>query len=206
MAMSGFKSFGWILGLATVSPACYMVSSMVAAERGRVEAVERAIIEAHRDIRRLETEFETRANIAQLERWNGEVLALAAPRPDQFLPGAAALASFRPGASGEKTEMAMVVPVGLPDAPVATAEPVPAVTPAVATRPAPAVQTAAAGARPVVAVSAPAPVASAVASVERAKALPKPRVQKVAMLDNGLLSESTLGDLVKRAGRESKSR
>lgn len=201
MAMSGFKSFGWILGLATVSPACYMVSSMVAAERGRVEGVERAIIEAHRDIRRLETEFETRANIAQLERWNGEVLALAAPRPDQFLPGAAALASFRPGASGERAEMAMVMPVGLPDASVPEAVPTPAVA-TVAAPVAPAVQRS----RPVVAVSAPAPVAAAVASVERTKALPKPRVQKVAMLDNNLLSDSTLGELAKRAGRESKSR
>ena len=42
MAVSGFKGVGWLLGIAVVSPACYMVSSQVAAERGRVEAMEGA--------------------------------------------------------------------------------------------------------------------------------------------------------------------
>ena len=63
----------WSLG-------CYLVSL---AGRGRAQearpTVERAIASAQRDIRALETEFDTRANLAQLERWNGDTLALSAP-------------------------------------------------------------------------------------------------------------------------------
>ena len=109
MAIGGFKGFGWLLCFATVSPACYMVSSQVAAERGRVEAVEGAILDAKRDIRALETEFDTRANLAQLERWNGDVLSLSAPRADQYLASDAALASLRPREGGMRYA-SLVVP------------------------------------------------------------------------------------------------
>ena len=191
MAVSNFKGFGWLLCFATVSPACYMVSSQVAAERGRVEAVEAAILDAKRDIRGLETEFDTRANLAQLERWNGDVLALSAPRPEQYLRGDAALAGLQPSQGGMQyaslvvpaatdVAQAVVAPVEQP----AVAITMPAKTPAVLQSP-PAIQTAS------VAVS------KAVAS-----ALPKPRVQKVAMVDTGLLSDATFGDLVSGAHSE----
>ncbi len=182
MATIGFKGFGWILSIATVAPACYMVSSMVAAERARVEAVERAIIQAKRDIRALDTEFDTRSNFAQLERWNGDVLALAAPRADQFVASDTQLAQRR--APGEGTQYASLV---VPSAP-ATIE-----------APAPQAAVAAVEARPV------APVVIAVAAkatvgVERAVA--NGRVQAVAMLDKRLLSDATLGELMSSARRE----
>ncbi|MFD1789094.1 hypothetical protein ACFSC3_16145 [Sphingomonas floccifaciens] len=189
MAVSGFKGFGWLLGIAVVSPACYMVSSQVAAERGRVEAVEMAILDAKKDIRALETEFDTRANLAQLERWNGDILSLSAPRPEQYVSSDAQLASLRPMEGGQQYA-SLVVPAATN---VTLAEVKPVAQPSVKitlpkTTP---VQTAEAPVAPPVLQKA---VASAV--------IAKPRVQKVAMVDSGLLSDATFGDLVSSARRE----
>lgn len=195
MAVSGFKGFGWLLGIATVSPACYMVSSQVAAERGRVEAVEMAILDARREIRALETEFDTRANLAQLERWNGEVLSLSAPRADQYVSVDAGLASLRTPEAGHRYA-SLVVPAAVD---LAQAEVKPVVQPAVKiTLPVtpPVLRTAATEA------PAPAPVSRAVLQKAVAAAPAKSRVQKVAMVDDGLLSDATFGDLVSSARRE----
>jgi len=177
MAVSGFKGFGWILCIATVAPACYMVSSRVAAERGRVGAVEYAIIQAQRDIRGLETEFDTRANMAQLERWNGDVLALSAPRPDQYLASASGLAAMRPLEGGVQRYAALVVPSGVP------------------------IQTAALDAA---VLPSPAAVETAQASVKAAvtSTVTEGRAQAVAMIDGKLLSDRALGDIVSSARAE----
>jgi hypothetical protein len=191
MAVSGFKGFGWLLGIATVSPACYMVSSQVAAERGRVEAVEQAILDAKRDIRGLETEFDTRANLAQLERWNGDVLSLSAPRPEQYLSSDAALASLQP-LKGSYQQASLVVPsaTDVAQAVVAVVEQpavritMPAKTPAVLESPA-AIETARATVREAVATR-----------------VARTSIQAVAMVDTKLLSDSTFGDLVSGARSE----
>ncbi|SOB86862.1 hypothetical protein SAMN06297144_1973 [Sphingomonas guangdongensis] len=184
MAVGGLKGFGWILCFAVVAPACYMVSSQVAAERSRVEAVELAIIRARKDIRALETEFDTRANMAQLERWNGDVLALSAPRPEQYMAGEAALASLQLPAAGEQQYAALVVPAGLPEPAAPTTQQ------ALAT--------------PAAAATAETAVKAAVTrAVEKTATLG--RIQRVAMVDDGLLSDRTIGDLVSSARRETAS-
>lgn len=197
MAVSGFKGFGWLLGIATVSPACYMVSSQVAAERGRVEAVESAILEAKRDIRGLETEFDTRANLAQLERWNGDVLSLSAPRPDQYLRSVTALANFHPG-EGDRQYASLVVPSAT-DVTQAVVAPVeqavvrvamPAKTPAV-------LETST-----VIRVASTTIDRAPVAAPATVPARARPRVEKVAMVDTQLLSDATFGDLVSSARQE----
>ncbi|MES2338127.1 MAG: hypothetical protein V4537_08535 [Pseudomonadota bacterium] len=191
MAVGGFKGFGWLLCFATVSPACYMVSSQVAAERGRVEAVEQAILDAQRDIRGLETEFDTRANLAQLERWNGDVLALSAPRPDQYLASDTALAALRP-VHGEYQHASLVVPSAT-DLAQAVVKPI--VQPAVAiTMPAPQAATLPS---PAVVETARIAMRSAVA-----KGVAEGRSQAVAMVDTKLLSDATFGDLVSSARSE----
>ena len=73
------KGIGWFGGCVAVVLGFYLVSLQVAAERKKLEGMDRKIEAAERDIRALETEFDTRANLAQLEKWNGETLALAAP-------------------------------------------------------------------------------------------------------------------------------
>lgn len=124
MAILGFKGLGWFLCCAIVAPASYIVTSQGATERSRLASVESRIIAARKDIRNLETEFNTRANMAQLEQWNGEVLALNAPAPGQYLANENALAELDSAPAREVQVAQLVVPAGAPKA---------VVTPAVAT-------------------------------------------------------------------------
>ncbi len=210
MATKRLKGFGWFVCGVLVAPPCYLVSSWVAAERARVETLERSILTARRDIRDLETEFQTRANLAQLERWNGDVLALAAPRPDQYVASEEALAQlhFAPAGEGAVRPASYIVPAGyaqntippvVPAAAVAGAaapatvqQPKPAAAPAEPARRAPAP----------VALAAAAPASPARAMVTAKPAKPVRKAQAVAMLDNALLSDTTLGDLARGARAE----
>jgi hypothetical protein len=229
MAAFGFKTLGWCLCVAVVAPAFYLVTSQVAAERSRVESVERAIVKARADIRVLETEFDTRANLAQLERWNGDVLSLAAPRAEQFVGGEAMLAQLPGRTPGEDVQFASYVVPSAPvlltaasmaqaqaeaaaakavaaeavtaRAPVATASATPAATP----------RKPAAAAPVAVASKAPAPRKPTVAPVRTAEATTvkagpirpaERKAQAVAMLDQTLLSDRTLRDLARGARSE----
>ncbi|WNO53117.1 hypothetical protein [Stakelama saccharophila] len=194
MAVYGFKGIGWIMSCMIFAPGCYLVTSQVAAERARVESVDRAIRDAQRDIRDLNIELRTRASMAQLEQWNSDVLALSAPRPDQYLAsGAQGVAQLDAGqfGQGEPQYVAYVMP-GAGD-----------VAPAGATHGDGVDHS---GAAPAVALAsadtdgpAPARMIKAVAAPDRSRAADNPHEQKVAMLDEKLLSESTLGDIARRA-------
>lgn len=94
MIAQRLRPLGWIAAVALAAIVFYLVSLRVAAERGALEAVDRQILTAQNDIRRLQTEFGARASLRQLERWNGEVLALTAPSAAQYLEGEVALASL----------------------------------------------------------------------------------------------------------------
>lgn len=85
MIARGFRSVIWVATVGGAALSCYMVSLRVATERNELAKVERQIIAAKRDIRSLQTELGTRGRMTQLEQWNAEVLALAAPNSAQFL-------------------------------------------------------------------------------------------------------------------------
>ena len=91
MIAQRFRPVGWVAGVALAATALYLVSLQVASERGRLEAIDRKIAATKREIRQLQTEMGTRASLRQLERWNGEVLALSAPQAGQYLSGEAGL-------------------------------------------------------------------------------------------------------------------
>lgn len=93
MIAQRFRPVGWVAGVAVAACALYMISLKVASERGRLEEVDRKISATKREIRQLQTELGTRASLRQLERWNGEVLALSAPSAGQYLANEAALGS-----------------------------------------------------------------------------------------------------------------
>ena len=200
MAIKALSGFGWFLTGVIVAPACYLVSSQVAAEWSKVEAVERAIAKAHKDIRGLETEFDTRANLAQLERWNGEVMRYTAPTPRQFLASDTELAALRPmeGDGTAERYAAMVVPQGLPEVvsgPAVASDAVAAVKPAAE--------------KAAVAKTTAAPVAVAAVAVAKPKraAAPAPVVAKdraVASLDSKLLKDSSFGDLMQGVRAEAR--
>jgi hypothetical protein len=94
MIARGFKPVGWVAAVAGAALGCYMLSLNVASERAELAGLERKIIRAKQDIRTLQTELGTRGRMSQLEHWNAEVLALAAPTSNQFLENEIVLARF----------------------------------------------------------------------------------------------------------------
>ncbi|MDB5704557.1 MAG: hypothetical protein JWN66_1673 [Sphingomonas bacterium] len=192
MLAYAWKSLGWFLAGVAVALGFLLVPLQVAAERKKLDRTASEIAQAHRDIRALETEFDTRANLAQLEKWNGDTLRLTAPAAGQYVPDEAALASLDVNQAGATVQnVALVVP-SLPDGltpPAATIAP----TPAVAVRAAEA---------PVAKAAAPT-MTAAVAQV-RDRAVERGRSQAVALLDRKLLSDSTIGDLFSGARAEAR--
>jgi hypothetical protein len=89
-----FRALGWVAIVAAAATLLYLISLQVAAERGKLEAVERQISAAERDMRQLQTELGTRASMRQLEKWNGDVLALSAPKATQFARDGAQLVAL----------------------------------------------------------------------------------------------------------------
>ncbi|WP_334655097.1 hypothetical protein [Sphingomonas panaciterrae] len=219
------KGLGWFSGVVIVSLSFYLVSLQVAAERKRLAQIDAKISAAEREIRSLETEFDVRANLAQLERWNGNTLALVAPTASQFVKDEAQLAaiSFRPGAampgvaSGAIQTAQLIVPASpaefvpavVPSTPapaqsagVQSAASQPATVQVAAKKPAPRATTVKASATVTEPVSAPrlAKVSVTRATEESSGSLRK--AHAVAMLDRSLLSDATLGDLMSGARSE----
>lgn len=97
MIATRFRPMGWVGCVAAAALGCYLISQRVASERGAVERLDRQILMAKLDIRKLETELGTRSRMPVLEQWNAQVLALSAPSANQYLHGEVQLASFEPG-------------------------------------------------------------------------------------------------------------
>lgn len=183
-----WKMLAWFGIGVVVALGVLIVPLHVAAERKKLDVTTREIAQARRDIRSLETEFETRSNIAQLEKWNGETLRLAAPVAGQYVADEAQLASLdfnHPlGTGGAQIRTAaLIVPQhnGAAVVPAATA--------------APAVVSVA------VASAKPQPAAAQTMAPVKTAAVPR-KTQAVAMLDRKLLSDTMLGDLTSGASRE----
>ncbi|MBA2918655.1 hypothetical protein GON01_12180 [Sphingomonas sp. MAH-20] len=198
------RPIGWVAGVAGAALSFYLVSLQVAAERAALESVEHRIAVTQRDIRRLETEFSARASLRQLEEYNNEVLALAAPKVGQYVPSGVQLAAYAPDAGGDIGQ-----PVASTALASAEAAPPPANRPTF--RPA-VVQDARTDGAPVIpAVKAP-PLIQTVAMIEPAPApMAKPKaqakpartpvVQKVALLD-----DASIGEIARAAAKEAKGR
>jgi hypothetical protein len=94
MIARGFKPVGWVAAVGTAALGCYMLSLRVASERADLTNLERRIVATRQQIRSLQTELGTRGRLQQLEQWNDEVLALAAPVSGQYLHSNVQLARF----------------------------------------------------------------------------------------------------------------
>jgi hypothetical protein len=209
------KGLGWLAIAVIAALGFYLVSLQVSVERKKLDHVNRQIAQAKEDIRSLQTEFSTRANLAQLERWNGEVLALTAPTAAQYMPSGEALASLGSGLpGGEQVQMASLVIPTLPVIATPTDETAPAAdsTPAkpsapvmmASAKPAPTpAKVEVASAKPADPLAAI--VRAAAAHPAHASSASRAKAEAVAMLDRKLLSDSTLGDLMSRARAETAS-
>lgn len=222
-----FQGLGWFAAGVVMALAFYLVSLGVAAERAKLKSREAEIAQARRDIRQLETEFQTRANLAQLERWNGEVLSLGAPRPEQFMHNVAELAGLRPGQGAPVVQVAsVIIPQGppnlVPDELGALPVPQPAVVqpaivqPAIVRQVSAVIAAVAVAAPPSRPASQPAAVTVAVPRASAAtRATPVRAAQPVrlasndrvgrapaAVIENALLGDRTLNDLMSGARAE----
>ena len=194
------RGLGWFATCSAIVLGFYLVSLQVASERNKLDALNGRIRTAERDVRALETEFDTRANLRQLERWNGDILALSAPTAGQYVPDEARLAAVRFDVPGEPQlrTAALVVPAAhdLPQ-PVQVAVAVAPAAPVQVHDPAAPVRVAA------IAPAAEPRFPQVTRAVAQVAATPRlPRLQRVAMLDGQLLSDSTFGDLVSGARAE----
>ena len=194
MLAYAWKSLGWFLAGVAVALGFLLVPLQVAAERKKLDRTVTDIAQAQRDIRALETEFDTRANLAQLERWNGDTLRLIAPAAAQFVRDEAALASYDVNGQGATIQTAALVVPALPDGSTMR----PAITPAVATN---VIETRPAKAETSAPAARAAPAAPVVAQV-RERPIERRKPQAVALLDRKLLSDSTVGDLFSGARAE----
>ena len=201
MIAQRLRPIGWVAGVAGAALAFYLVSLQVAAERTHLESTERKIALTQRQIRHLETEFSARASLRQLEAYNNEVLALAAPKVDQYLTSEVQLASYVPG---EGLPQAQAPRTALASAQTVTAAPArPVLRPAVVTD-------ARSEGAPVIPALKRSPMMQAVAMIDelpQPRTIPvqvraaKPKPQKVALLDDRALSE-----ISRKAAKEAKAK
>jgi len=192
-----FRWFGWFVLCVSVILGCYLMSSRVAAERNKLTAIEMSIARTQRDITALETEFDTRASFAQLQRWNGDTLKLSAPTAAQYVRDDAELA---------QVDFNAPAPAGMPQIQTAAAViPSAPVTPVDAALPA-APASVAATAVPVKVKAAVAMISAPVGARLQPAAVKAPvgkaKPATIALLDRKLLSDSTLGSLSRGARQE----
>ena len=94
MIARGFRPVVWVFMIGVAVLGCYMLNLRVASERAELAKLDRRIVATQQSIRALQTEVGTRSRIPQLEEWNDDVLALAAPASTQYLQQNVSLARF----------------------------------------------------------------------------------------------------------------
>jgi len=202
MIAQRFRPVVWVVGCSFAATALYTVSLGVASERTRLEELDQSIAMTRRDIRQLQTEMGTRASLRQLERWNGEVLALAAPSAAQFRATETALRTIdgsalpADGFAPPPVMVAAATRAGLAPQGEATAQAAPAAKPA-------AVRVAAATVveREIAVPSSAAPAPAKPVVTEKR---PTTKAQRFAMLDRALVDKRTFGEILERAEDESR--
>ena len=94
LAVKRLKTIGWIALIFIVAIALYPLSLSVATLRSDLTRTERDILRTRAEIRYLETEFATRASLAQLAMWNDLEYGYEAPSAAQYLDGERELANL----------------------------------------------------------------------------------------------------------------
>lgn len=186
LAMKRLKNLGWLALVFMVAILLYPLSLNVAAMHSDLVAVDREILDTKREISFLQAEIRTRASLQQLEEWNELLYGYQPPTAQQFVNGEAALA----GLAGEEfeTKPVMMAAADVSVRPVVEA-PEPATEPEIA---------------PSSAKQAPT-VAEPVKRAAAKPAAPKveqSRTERLARMDEKLLSDDLLRDISAKAASE----
>ncbi len=94
LAMKRLKNLGWLALVFIVAILLYPLSLNVAALHSDLVAVDREILDTKREISFLQAEIRTRASLQQLEEWNELLYGYQPPTAAQFVDGEAALAGL----------------------------------------------------------------------------------------------------------------
>jgi hypothetical protein len=203
LAMKRLRNLGWLALVFMVAILLYPLSLNVAAMHTDLVAVDREILDTKREISFLQAEIRTRASLQQLEEWNELLYGYQPPSAEQFVNGEAALASL----TGDLPEAkpVMMAAANVP-APQVVAEPE-VVKEAVVETPKQAAPKAAATKVAVTKLAAndvkifATPVKRAAAKVEAPK-VEQSRTERLARMDEKLLSDDLLRDISAKAAKE----
>jgi hypothetical protein len=94
LAMKRLKNLGWLALVFLVAILLYPLSLNVAAMHSDLMRVDRQILDTKREISFLQAELRTRASLQQLEEWNDLLYGYQPPTAQQFVNGEAALAGL----------------------------------------------------------------------------------------------------------------
>ena len=94
LAMKRLKNLGWLALVFIVAILLYPLSLNVAALHSDLVSVDRQILDTKREISFLQAEIRTRASLQQLEEWNELLYGYQPPTAAQFVDGEAALAGL----------------------------------------------------------------------------------------------------------------
>ncbi|MBK6707793.1 MAG: hypothetical protein IPG54_10070 [Sphingomonadales bacterium] len=92
LAMKRLKNLGWLALVFMIAVLLYPLSLNVAALHSDLLRIDREILETSQEINFLQAEIRTRASVAQLEEWNELLYGYEPPRADQFIDGERGLA------------------------------------------------------------------------------------------------------------------
>lgn len=186
LAMKRLKNLGWLALVFMVAILLYPLSLNVAAMHSDLVAVDREILDTKREISFLQAEIRTRASLQQLEEWNELLYGYQPPTAQQFVNGEAALA----GLAGEEFE---TKPVMMAAADVSVRPDVEAPEPATEPEIAPS------SAKQAPTVAEPAKRAAAKPAAPKVE---QSRTERLARMDEKLLSDDLLRDISAKAASE----
>jgi hypothetical protein len=189
LAMKRLKNLGWLALVFMVAILLYPLSLNVAALHSDLVSVDREILDTKREISFLQAEIRTRASLQQLEEWNELLYGYQPPTAQQFINGEAALAGL--GGSEPFAKPIMV-----------------AATDADGTAPAGVIGAGGASrysndTEEEAANNVPKPAQMAIAKVEPSK-IEVTRTERLARMDEKLLSDDLMRDISAKADKERK--
>ncbi len=192
LAMKRLKNIGWLALVFLVAILLYPLSLNVAATHSDLVRVDAKILNTKREISFLQAELRTRASLQQLEEWNDLLYGYAPPTAEQFVAGETELAGLGGSEPVSKPIMIAasqsdgVAPAGvIGNSPFAKMD---------STEPKEKKENEAAPVR----------IAMAKPTERIDKPEPVTRTQRLARMDEKLLSDDLLSDINKQAAKERK--
>jgi hypothetical protein len=184
LAMKRLKNLGWLALVFIVAILLYPLSLNVAALHSDLVAVDREILDTKREISFLQAELRTRASLQQLEEWNELLYGYQPPTAEQFVDGERALAGLVGESAPTRPVMALASNSedGEPKGSVGH-DPTPADI--------------------IERALTPQPKPAAVAKIDATRVEPS-RTERLAQIDEKLLSDDLMRDLAVKADKERK--